>query len=346
MKFSVLGSMTGRILIASAKLIFSVVLVYAVQGTVHAQKLRLDPTKVEGPDACGECHKASVNAWKPTHHSKSFKTLPRTKEAKKISKKMGLRRIKAGSDCLTCHFTSAMVKNKPKPVAGISCESCHGAGKDWIKEHSNLGGKGVTRETEAPAHRKARYEKSVAAGMIRPSDLYKLANNCFECHTVPNEKLVNVGGHTAGSKFDLVSWSQGELRHNVWYTKSNGEASASRKRMLYIIGKALDLEHALRGVANATKKATYAVSMARRAAAARKTLSKIAGKLQIAEITDMVAAGKAAALKLNNAAQLTAAADKVGAAARKFANSHDGSKLAVIDVLVPGPGTYEGKAVP
>ena len=32
---------------------------------------------------------------------------------------------------------------------------------------------------------------------------------------VPEERLVNVGGHTAGSAFELVSWSQGEVRHNL-----------------------------------------------------------------------------------------------------------------------------------
>ena len=346
MRTLMLGGLTRRILIASAQLILGVVVVYAIQGPAHAQELRLDPAKVAGPDACGECHKSSVNSWKLTKHSTSFKTLPRAEAAKEISKKMGLRRIKAGSDCLTCHFTTAIVKDKPKPVAGTSCESCHGAGKDWIKEHSDFGGKGVTRETEVPAHREARYKKSMAAGMIRPADIYRVANNCFECHTVPNEKLVNVGGHKAGSKFDLVSWSQGELRHNVWYTKANDEASANRKRMLYIVGKALDLEHAMRGVAKATQKAAYAVSMAKRAAAARSALEKVAGTVQVAEISEIVETAKAAALKLNNAAQLNAAADKVGAAARKFASSHDGSKLAAVDALIPGPDTYKGKATP
>ena len=32
------------------------------------------------------------------------------------------------------------------PVAGISCESCHGAGEDWIKLHSQYSGK--TEKTE------------------------------------------------------------------------------------------------------------------------------------------------------------------------------------------------------
>lgn len=312
--------------------------------TAYGQELRLDPTKVAGPDACGECHKSSVTAWKKSHHSTTFRDLPRSKEAKEIAKKMGLRRIKAGSDCLTCHFTSAQPKGKTKAVAGISCESCHGAGKDWIKSHSDYGGKGVTRASEPAAHKKERYAKSEAAGMIRPSRLYNVANNCYGCHTVPNEKLVNTGGHPAGSKFELVAWSQGEVRHNVWYTKSNDEASQNRRRMMHVVGRALDLEHALRGVAKATQKAGYAVAMARRAQAARVALEKIAAAVSVPEINAMVAAAKAARLKLNNGAELSAAAAKVQTAAKALSANYDGSKMAGVDAFLPAADAYKGKA--
>lgn len=311
-----------------------------------AQELKRDPALVMGPDACGECHKSSVAVWKKTKHATTFKELPRRKSAKKIAKNLGIRRLKSESACLSCHFTSANVSGKVKPIAGIACESCHGAGKNWIKEHSDYGGKGVTKESEPPDHAKARYAKSEAAGLIRPGSLYKVAANCYGCHTVPNEKLVNVGGHAAGSKFELVAWSQGEVRHNVWYSKENNEASAARKRMMYIVGKALDLEFALRGVAKATQKATYAVSMAKRASAARKAMKKIAAAVKTPEIEAIVAAGGAVKLKLNNAANLTAAADKISAAAEKFSGAHDGSKFAAIDALVPGPDKYKGKPAP
>ncbi len=311
-----------------------------------AQELKRDPALVMGPDACGECHKSSVSAWKATKHATTFKDLPRRKSAKKIAKNMGIRRLKSESACLSCHFTSAVVKGKVKPIAGIACESCHGAGKNWIKEHSDYGGKGVTKESEPPEHAKARYAKSEAAGMIRPGNLYKVAANCYGCHTVPNEKLVNVGGHAAGSKFDLVAWTQGEVRHNVWYSKENNEATAARKRMMYIVGKALDLEFALRGIAKATQKAAYAVSMAKRASAARKAMKKIAAAVKTPEIEAIVAAAGAVKLKLNNAANLTAAADKISAQAEKFSGAHDGSKFAAVDALVPGADKYKGKPAP
>ena len=316
---------------------------FSVSGAVSAQELKLDPKKVTGPDACGECHKNTITAWKSSKHSTTFKKLPRSKDAKKIAKAMGLRRIKAASDCLSCHFTSGVSKGKVKPIAGITCESCHGAGADYIKTHSDYGGKGVTKENETPEHKKERYAKSIAAGLIRPSNLYEVANNCYGCHTVPNEKLVNVGGHAAGSAFELVSWSQGEVRHNVWYSKSNDEASAARKRMMYIVGKSLDLEHALRGVGKATAKAAYSDSMEKRANGARSALEKVAESVKAPELAAIIAAAKGAKLKLNNAAELNAAAGKVGEAARKFADNYDGGDFGSIDSLIPGPDKFKGK---
>ena len=173
-----------------------------------------DIKKLKGPDECGECHKKEVEAWRTTRHYKTFNELARTKEAKEIGKKLGLKRLKSESDCLSCHFTQMEVKGKAKTVAGITCESCHGPARDWIDIHSDYGGKDVKKEDESPAHRKERLAKSEAAGMLRPDDLYAVANNCYQCHLVPNENLVNKGGHKAGSAFELVAWSQGEVRQN------------------------------------------------------------------------------------------------------------------------------------
>lgn len=316
-------------------------------GQAGAQELHLDPAKVTGPDACGECHKSSVKAWKESHHAKTFQELPRSKESREIAKKMGVKRIKADSACLSCHFTSKMDGGEATPVAGISCESCHGAGKDYIKVHSDFGGKETTKETETAEHRTQRWADSEAAGMIRPGDLYALTENCYQCHTVPNEELVNTGGHAAGSKFELVAWSQGEVRHNVWYSKPNDEAAIERKRMMFIIGQMLDLEYALRGVAKATQKATFAVTMAKRAKNAEKRLTKINEILGGAapEVAEAAKIGGAASLKLNNEAELTAAADKVQAQAKAFAKSHDGSAFGSIDKALPGAAKFKGKAV-
>jgi hypothetical protein len=317
-------------------------LIFWATAGAQAQQLHLDPAKVMGPDACGECHKSSVTAWKGSHHFSTFKSLPRAKEARAIADKMGVKRIKAGSACLSCHFTSAMVKGKAKPIAGITCESCHGAGKDWIKVHSDFGGKGVKAENEAAAHKTERYAKSEAAGMTRPRDIYQVAKNCYGCHSVPNEKLVNVGGHTAGSKMELVAWSQGEVRHNVWYSKENRVSPIERLRMMYLVGRALDLEYALRGVAKATKKADYAVKMAKRAKKARKRIKAIGKLIDAPELTAMYKAAKSAKLKLNNEAKLTAAAEEVARQAQALAKNYDGSTFGGLDKVLPAAKKYKG----
>ena len=181
--------------------------------------------------------------------------------------------------------------------------------------------------------------------MIRPAHLYKLASNCYQCHTVPNEKLVNVGGHTAGSDFELVAWSQGEVRHNFARSannKDNVESTLERKRIMFVTGHAIDLEYSLRGVAKGTQKARYAVNMAKRVKKAIANLEAIQKKLHLAEVQAIIKAGNSASLKLNNEAELTKAAEMVAAATRKFLSTHDGKNLAAIDSLLPSK--YKGKA--
>ncbi len=195
-----------------------------------------DPTKIVGPNACAECHKQEAEAWKGTHHFKTFREMPRRKEATEIAERMGVQRIRSDSLCLGCHYTVEQKDDKKQPVAGISCESCHSGGEDWIKVHSGFSGK--TEKTESKAEAEARWKLAESKGMIRPSSLYRLAKNCYSCHVVPQEELVNKGGHAAGSAFELVSWSLGEVRHNTWHSKGkeNVPASAARKRMLYLVG--------------------------------------------------------------------------------------------------------------
>lgn len=307
-----------------------------------ANDYRLEPANVKGPDACGECHKETVKAWKQSHHSSTFKDMPRSDEAREIANKMGIKRIKSESDCLTCHFTVAKEEETPAPISGISCESCHGAGADWIDVHSDFGGKDTKAENETPAHKVKRYADSEAAGMIRPSNLYDLAANCYSCHTVPNEKLVNVGGHTAGSKFELVRWSQGEVRHNLWYSEENTEADLNRKRTFYIIGKMLDLEYALRGVAKASQSGEYAVSMAKRAKRALAFLKKIDETVDDDQLSGIISTASVVKLKLNNESALTTAANSVASQAKLFAESNDGSALAGVDALLPSSDKYKG----
>ena len=207
-----------------------------------------DPAKVGGPEKCADCHKNETAAWQEMKHFKTFDDLHRRPAAKEIAGKLEIANIKTEGTCMQCHYTA---NPAGRAVAGVSCESCHGPSGDWLTVHNE---KGKRAEAEG-------------LGFISPNNIYQLASNCFSCHTVPNEKLVNVGGHQAGSPIELVSWVQGEVRHHFKSSKDNADATPERKRMLYLVGRVVDLEYSLRGVANATEKATYAVTMARRAKA-------------------------------------------------------------------------------
>lgn len=303
-----------------------------------------DPAKIKGPEACGECHTSEIDVWKETHHYKTVNELHRRPKAQEIATKLGIQSIKRESLCVTCHYTEKMAASGKEVIAGISCESCHGAGKDWIDIHGDYGGKNVSRENENPAHRKQRLEQSTAKGMLRPDMIYAVAGRCFQCHTVPNEKLVNVGGHKAGSEFELVAWSQGEVRHNFKKGDNNPESPLERKRVMYVVGQGLALEANLRGVSKATEKATFATEMAKRVVAARENLKKINGLVPIAEVAQMIAVAEQAQLKLKNEAELIKAADEVAKAVQKFAGNSDGKKLAALDSLLPNRNQYKGKA--
>lgn len=302
-----------------------------------------DPAKTIGPNQCAECHKDEAAHWQNSHHFTTFREMPRKKEANEIAKKVGVKRIRSDSLCLGCHYTVIEENNRPKPVAGISCESCHSGGKDWIKLHSEYSGKKKDTETQEEAAN--RWQQAEAQGMIRPKTIYRIAQNCFSCHVVPQEQLVNVGGHPAGSAFELVAWSQGEVRHNTWYSKGeNEEASIERKRILFVVGAAVELETALRAVGVATQKQTYAVQMAKRASIARKKVTAMARLVpQVQELAAIANTGNAVSLKLNNNAELSAAADKIQQLIVALVAKHDGKSFASLDKYVPGPDKYKGQ---
>lgn len=313
---------------------------FAVSGTVAS-----DPAKMVGPNACAECHKQETEAWKGQHHFKTFRDMPRKTEADQIAKKLGVRRIKQESLCLTCHFTVQQKDGKPEPIAGISCESCHGAGQDWIKVHSGYSGKKA--DTESKAEEEARWKLAESKGMIRRHSVYQLAKNCLGCHVVPQEDLVNKGGHKAGSLFELMSWSQGEVLHNTWYSKGkdNVVADAPRKRMLYLVGLGVELETGLRAVGKATVRKAYAFEMAKRVDRARKQLAVVAKAVpSVPEIANIVELSHSAGLKLNNERALTAAADGISKLLEAISEKYDGTTMAGLDGLLPGPDKFKGTA--
>jgi len=310
----------------------------------HAQPMRCDPGKVVSAQACARCHGNEVSRWTQTPHSQTFDQLVRNPKAKEITDRLGLASIKRNDICTQCHFTmQSDDSGKQKAVAGISCESCHGAARDWVEVHNNYGGPNVLKAQETAEHRIERLEKATALGMRNTQNVYLIARSCYECHTIPHEKLVNVGGHPATSpEFELVAWSQGSIRHNFLRTggQINAESPPEKLRLLYVVGLIADLEFSARATAEATEKSEYGLAVAQRSARAAERLYLAQQKLSDQLLQKALEVFAAAELKTNNAAQLLAIADTLSQIGQEFADSRDGSTLMAIDGELPLPSSY------
>lgn len=314
------------------------------EAVVAAPARPADPHLVMSADACVKCHAAEVAAWRKTPHSRTFEELHRRPEAKQIADRLGIRSVKHEDRCVACHYTQQSVAGRIEPISGVSCESCHGAAKNWIDGHHDYGGPGLTRADESPAHRDARIAAAVLAGMRNPHNVYQMAQSCYRCHTVQDESLVNVGGHHPGSMdFEMVSWSQGMVRHN--FVGSSGAAnelsSPERLRVIFVAGMIADLEASLRAVALATENNTYGVNAAKRAARAAARLQSIAAKIDSDLVDQVIARFAGVQLRLGNPSPLVAAADEIAALGYRFAEQSDGANLQPLDPFIPSPDRWK-----
>ena len=287
-----------------------------------------DPAKVTGPDKCKDCHERPFYAWKETHHHQTLTQLY-TNKVEEMRVKLDIPSAR-GELCRDCHFTPVNEGGKTSvfKTFGTSCESCHGAALEWADKHGN---KGQSRDQLQES-----FQKCDLLGMTRPANIYTLAANCFGCHIVADEKIVNIGGHPLGGDFELVARTQGEVRHNFSADpKENAEAKPERKRLFFVVGRLLDLEYSLRAAAKATKEGKFATEAANRVNAALAHLKEVPQKPELPELKEALAAASSAEPKAGNSQPLLAAADKVSELAKRFAKAHDGSKLAAVDPLLP-----------
>ena len=179
--------------------------------------------------------------------------------------------------------------------------------------------------------------------MNNPVNLYLIGRNCYNRHIVPNERLVKFGGQPAGSMFELVSWSQGMVRHN--FVSPNGKYNAKsppeRLRVMFVVGLMADIEFSLRSVSKSTERAEFAFRIAKRVDVARNRLKLINSKISHPLVTEVIEAAYQAKLRLENQTNLAAAADRIGELARQFAETVDGSTLVSIDALMPPEKVYK-----
>ncbi len=306
--------------------------------------VHLNPHEVVGYQSCEKCHAAEISVWKQTPHHETFLTLHRKPEAKQIADKLGIASFKNDSACIKCHYTMQSAHDGIEAISGVSCESCHGAAKNWVDVHNDYGGPGATRQSESAEHRVGRLRSSIGGGMRNPINVYMVAQSCYRCHTVPDERLVNTGGHKAGSMdFEIVSWSQGIVRHN--FVRSNGQSNAAsspeRLRQMFVAGMIADLEFSLRATAAATQKAEFGVNAASRASRAAKRLAAAQSKLDQPLLGEILAVFNSVELKLNNQAQLNECANTIATLGIRFAATVDGSQLQAIEQFIPSQDRWK-----
>lgn len=257
----------------------AVCIVFGISSASAQQTSR--PETIVGRDACKKCHATEYAAWeRSSHNTKAWAALDHPKAAE-FAKAIGVSNPKSDSACTQCHGTHMSVGGSLKIEKGNSCESCHGgAGGNagWLDSHADYGLghdlASVTMSTllrdrakESDAHRATRDASTSKARMKRASDSFDLAANCLNCHTVPNEKLVEAG-HPISARFEYVEWSQGEVRHNFLLSQdSNAEVSTNwsdaarhgkgrtddgHKRLMRVSGQLADLAISLKNRATVT----------------------------------------------------------------------------------------------
>ncbi|MCE9615281.1 MAG: cytochrome c family protein [Lentisphaerae bacterium] len=163
-------------------------------GAVMAQAADRDAANYAGTKMCGICHKKAesgdqLGVWQKSPHAKAFETLG-TPEAKEAAAKLGIDNPQASGKCLKCHstaynFTETLAATKIKPEEGVTCESCHGPGKNYMKKE--------IMQDQA---------KSIAAGLVHPA-----TDSCTLCHNDQNptwkaDRYTKADGTTTGFDVD------------------------------------------------------------------------------------------------------------------------------------------------
>ena len=193
----------------------------------------------EGPKKCQECHEAEYAVWEDTQHAKSYKTLHKTDAADVILAAVGDKRMKKSETCQLCHYT--MIQKdagaKAKAKAGISCESCHGASSQWRHVHNNFGSGNAKDETTE--HKTQRQQAARDAGMIWSFMHYDIASNFNTCHGLAHPGLDGAvlatmldAGHPINPEFELVAYSQGQVRHRFYPPDISGNDRSATRTIL------------------------------------------------------------------------------------------------------------------
>jgi len=226
----------------------------------------------KGTTFCSRCHRSpqgewcdeSITAtWRHDVHSRSHLALlsdnPRTRA---MEQALGITAAKTAA-CVACHTHPAAeppVEEEDEFVhAGISCETCHGAGSGYFEPHLSKSWRFLgSAEKEA-------------LGMRDLRDPVAKSANCLSCHLgeVETDRVIShemyAAGHPPLPAFEMEAFSAGMGRHwkRVWQKGTRVQAAAAEAG--YATEGASDLARTLVGSlatlrASARLLETYAVA--------------------------------------------------------------------------------------
>jgi Meckel syndrome type 1 protein len=158
---------------ASSAVAGAVLLSLALPGATHAQAGSVGPAK------CYSCHKELAKPVYEKVHKPALGQLDKPNAAA-FAKAIGAG-DPHGPRCLECHSPPV-----PGAAAGVSCEACHGPGKNYRDDHQD------------PAFYKQADRKGMLDTYNKPAVIAKL---CVECHVTPDKALA-AAGHPTGADFD------------------------------------------------------------------------------------------------------------------------------------------------
>lgn len=169
-----------------------------------------------GHKRCKTCHKKAAignqyEIWLESKHAKAYETLA-TEKAKEWGAEVGVDDPQTNEKCIKCHSTAhgipdELVSKSFDRTAGVQCEACHGAGKDYRKKRIMID-----------------REQAVANGLVLPNEAV-----CTRCHNDESpawnpEQYTLSDGSRAGFDYEQAAK---KIAHSVpedYDPKSEGEA--------------------------------------------------------------------------------------------------------------------------
>ena len=300
-----------------------------------------NPAEVLGFESCRKCHKEQIDKLVATPHFKSYETLHRSAAAKQYCQQLGLRSVKRSERCVRCHYTPEVSSRGVKAQSGISCESCHGPAQNWIKGHNDYGGVTITKETETPEHKQWRIANSIHQGMRHPANLYLLARSCYECHLVDDVELVNKTAHSVATPgFNMVAWSQGQMRHNFFRSggKSNEISSPERLRVMFVTDLMTRFEFLYRALAASPADSRHYTALLQQLYTTRETwaaVNQATDNLWVQKANEVISGSPG-----TSAAELESMANALSEITFEFASREKEHSLKPIENLLPKPNEY------